>query len=166
MHSRLDQIFKISLWLKALDAILEVIGGSLLFFITPHFINHWAEKLTHGELSTNPHDFFANLILHSANHLTVHSTTYAAIYLLIHGVVKLVALAAVLKDKFWGYPLLIIVLMIFIVYQTIQLTHQLTYGLLGLDIFDSFVLVLTILEWRKKIIKYEAEHSQPKPSVN
>ena len=158
MRSRLDQIFRISLWLKTLDALLEIIGGSLLFFVTPQFINHWAEKLTRGELSVNPHDFIANFILHSANHLTVRSTTYAAIYLLIHGVVKLVALAAVLKDKFWGYPLLIVVLAVFIIYQTIQLIHHLTYGLLILDLFDSFVLILTALEWRKKIIKYELEH--------
>jgi uncharacterized membrane protein len=159
MHSRLDQIFKISLWLKALDAILEIIGGSLLFFITPHFINHWATKITHGELTTDPHDFFANFILNSAHHLSVHSTTYAAIYLLTHGVIKLVALAAVLKDKFWGYPLLIVVLMTFITYQTIQLANHLTYGLLLLNIFDTFILVLTAIEWRKRIIKYEQEHN-------
>lgn len=159
MHIKLDQIFHISILLKTLEAVLEVFSGVILFFITPHFINHWGNVLTRGELSEDPNNFIANFLSHSIHHLSSISTTYAAIYLLTHGVVKLVALAAVLKDKFWGYPLLLIVLVIFIIYQTIQLIHQVTLGLLALNIFDVFVVVLTALEWRKRIIKYEDSHN-------
>jgi uncharacterized membrane protein len=159
MHLKLDQIFRISILLKTLEAVSEVIGGVILFFITPHFINHWGNVLTRGELSEDPNNFIANFLSHSIHHLSSISTTYAAIYLLTHGVVKLVALVAVLKDKFWGYPLLLVVLLMFIIYQTIQLVHHVTYGLLGLNIFDVFVVVLTALEWRKRINKYEANHN-------
>jgi uncharacterized membrane protein len=159
MHLKLDQVFRISIWLKALEALLEVIGGIVLFFITPHFINHWSSILTRGELSEDPNNFITNFLSHSIHHLSSISTTYAAIYLLTHGIIKLVALGAVLKDKFWGYPLLLVVLAIFIVYQTIQLAHNVTLGLLALNVFDTFVVVLTALEWRKRIIKYEAEHN-------
>jgi uncharacterized membrane protein len=159
MHLKLDQVFRISILLKALEAILEIISGAILFFITPHFINHWGGVLTRGELSEDPNNYIANFLSHSIHHLASISTTYAAVYLLTHGVIKLVALVAVLKDKFWGYPLLLIVLAIFIVYQTIQLAHNVTLGLLALNIFDTFVVILTTLEWRKRIIKYEAEHN-------
>ncbi len=160
MRSKFDQIFRISIWLKTLEALLEVVGGVVLFFITPHFINHWGNILTKSELSEDPNSFIANFISHSVHHLSSISTTYAAIYLLTHGVVKLVALGAVLKDKFWGYPLLLIVLAVFIVYQTVQLIHHLTFGLLALNIFDLFVVVLTAIEWRKRIIQYEAKKSK------
>jgi uncharacterized membrane protein len=159
MHIKLDQVYRISILLKTLEAVIEIIGGVILFFVTPHFINHWGNVLTRGELSEDPNNFISNFLSHSIHHLSSISTTYAAIYLLTHGVVKLVALAAVLKNKFWGYPLLLVVLAIFIIYQTIQLVHNVTFGLLALNIFDAFVVVLTVIEWRKRIIKYEIEHN-------
>lgn len=159
MHIKLDQVFRISIYLKALEALFEVVGGIILFFITPHFINHWGSVLTRGELSEDPNNFISNFLSHNIHHLSSISTTYAAIYLLTHGIIKLVALGAVLKDKFWGYPLLLVVLAVFIIYQSIQLVHNVTLGLLVLNIFDAFVVVLTVIEWRKRIIKYEAEHN-------
>ena len=38
----LDKTFKIGLILKGLDGILEIIGGILLLFLSPHAIEHIA----------------------------------------------------------------------------------------------------------------------------
>jgi uncharacterized membrane protein len=40
-----------------------------------------------------------------------------AIYVLSHGVIKMVAVVALLKNKLWGYPVSIAVFGGFIVYQ-------------------------------------------------
>ena len=55
----LDKTFKIGLVLKGLDGILEVAGGILLLFLSPHAIEHIARTLTAHELSEDPHDFIA-----------------------------------------------------------------------------------------------------------
>ena len=85
-----DKAFRISLYLKGLDGLLECLGGILLLIISQDQINRWATRLTQGELSQDPHDFIANHILKTAHHLTGASLIFGAVYLLAHGVVKLV----------------------------------------------------------------------------
>jgi uncharacterized membrane protein len=145
----LDDVFKVSLYLKSLNAILEIIGGLLLLFITPDTINHWARALTEGELSEDPNDFIANHILKSAHHLSGSSLTYGAIYLLSHGIVKLFVIIQVLREKLWAYKALIIVLGIFVIYQTYQMIVKFNVGILLLTIFDLIIIYLTFKEDKK-----------------
>jgi len=99
----LDTTFKISLVLKGLDGILEVVGGLLLLFLSPQAIEHIARTLTAHELREDPHDFIASHVLRTASHLTTSTTLYGAIYLLIHGAAKIVLVALVLRGKLWAY---------------------------------------------------------------
>jgi uncharacterized membrane protein len=55
----LDKTFKIGLALKGLDGVLEVIGGILLLFLSPHAIEHIVRTLTAHELREDPHDLIA-----------------------------------------------------------------------------------------------------------
>ena len=100
----LDKTFKIGLILKGLDGILEVAGGILLLFLSPHAIEHLARTLTAHELSQDPHDLIARYILHTASHLTTSTTLFGAIYLLSHGIAKIVLVAAVLRRQAVGLP--------------------------------------------------------------
>src|SRR5438309_1244952 len=92
-----DRVFRISLYLKGLNGLLEIVGGALLLVISPEFINRWAQRLTQGELSEDPRDFIASHILKTAHHLRGASFTYGAIYLLSHGIAKLVLIIQVLR---------------------------------------------------------------------
>jgi uncharacterized membrane protein len=47
----LDKTFKIGLILEDLDGILELAGGILLLFLSPHAIEHIARTLTAHELT-------------------------------------------------------------------------------------------------------------------
>jgi uncharacterized membrane protein len=104
-----DRSFKVSLYLKGLDGLLETIGGLLLLLIKPEQINHFAHWITQGELSQDPHDFIANHILKTAHHLTGSSLIFGAAYLLSHGLVKIFLVFMVLRDKLWAYIALIAV---------------------------------------------------------
>lgn len=146
----LDDTFKISVTLKGIDGALEIIGGTILLFVRPHTIQQWARTLTQHELSQDPHDFIARHILHSAGQLTHGSTAFAAIYLLSHGIAKLVLVVAVLRGELWAYPALIALLGAFIAYQLYRLYYHLTIGLTLLTIFDAFVVWLTWREYQAK----------------
>lgn len=145
----LDDVFKISLYLKGLNAILEIIGGILLLVITPDTINHLARALTEGELSRDPNDFIANHILRSTHHLTGASLTYGAIYLLSHGVIKLFVIIEVLRDKLWAYKALIVVLGLFVIYQTYRIIVDISIGMVLLTVFDLLIIYLTVKEYEK-----------------
>jgi len=152
MRTRFDTVFRISLIIKGLDAALEIIGGALLLFVTPGDIMHLVNWLTRSELAADPHDFTSNLLVHLSHSLTASSTTFAAIYLLSHGLVKIFVVINVLRNKYWAYPLLVVVLVGFIVYQLIRIGHTHSIGVIVLTVFDLFVLAMTGLEWRKQII--------------
>ena len=153
----LDKTFKIGLVLKGLDGILEIAGGILLLFLSPHAIEHIARTLTAHELSQDPHDLIARYILHTASHLTTSTTLFGAVYLLSHGVAKVVLVALVLRDKLWAYPWLIALLLAFIAYQLYRITAvHFSIGLTLLTIFDA---VLVWLTWRE----YQARRTRRHP---
>jgi uncharacterized membrane protein len=71
-----------------------------------------------------------------------------AIHLLSHGVVKMFAVLALLKNKLWGYPLSIVVFGGFIAYQIYRFTLTGGIGLIALTIFELVVVGLIWLEYR------------------
>ncbi len=145
-HTLLDRTFFIVLILKGLDGVLELVGGILLLFVKPAQIGGLAQLLTQHELSEDPHDLIANSLLQYTNGLTGSATLFGAIYLLLHGVVKVVLVWAVLTNHLWAYPWTMAFLAIFIVYQSYKLVVGFSWGLLLLTAFDIFVLILT---WRE-----------------
>ncbi len=118
----LDKTFKIGLVLKGLDGILEVVGGIVLLLVSPHAIEHIVRALTAHELSEDPRDLIARYLLHSTSHLSAGVTLFGAIYLLSHGIAKIVLVALVLRDKLWAYPWRIALLLAFIAYQIYRIT--------------------------------------------
>lgn len=145
-----DDAFKISLYLKAADGILECLGGLLLLILKPQQLNNLARLLTQHELSTNPNDFIANHILKSAHNLTSASLVFGALYLLSHGILKIILIIEVLRQRLWAYVGLIVVTVGFIVYQIYRLAYKPSLGLILLTLFDLVVIYLTQKEYRKQ----------------
>ena len=144
----LDRTFRVSVVLKGLDGALELIGGLLLLVVSPAAIQALVRSLTQHELSEDPHDFVANHLVRLAQGLSHHTELYAAIYLLVHGIAKVVLVVAVLRDHIWAYPAIIVLLIAFIVYQLYRLLLVPTIGLTLLTVFDGFVVVLTSREYQ------------------
>jgi uncharacterized membrane protein len=146
----LDRAFVVGIVLKGLDGVLEMAGGLLLLVITPSTIDRIVRALTQHELSEDPHDFVATRLLHYAGSLSGSSVRFGAAYLLSHGVVKVVLVAALLRNKLWAYPWMIVFLLAFIGYQLYRLTFAPSFGLVALTVFDAIVTWLTYREYRKQ----------------
>lgn len=151
----LHRTFEIGMVLKGLDGVLEVAGGILLLVLSPHVIEHIIRGLTQGELSEDPHDLVARYLLHTAGHLSHGATLFGAIYLLSHGIAKVVLVGLVLRDKLWAYPWMIALLVAFIAYQLYRITAvRFSAGLAALTVFD---IALVWLTWRE----YQARRARP-----
>lgn len=146
----LDRVFEIGIIAKGLDGLVELVGGVLLLFVTPGGIHHLAAMITQGELSEDPHDVVARYILHTANGLTGSAVLFGAVYLLAHGAVKVVLVIALLLNKLWAYPCMIVVLLIFIGYQLYRIVLDPSAGLIALTIFDAVIVALTWREYRRQ----------------
>ena len=146
----LDRAFHISITLKGIDGALETAGGLVLLVVSPSSLHALARTLTQHELSQDPHDFIAHHILRATGNLSHHTTLFAAVYLLSHGLAKVALVIALLRDQLWAYPAMIALLVAFIAYQLYRLHIHATIGLTLLTLFDALVAWLTWREYQTK----------------
>jgi uncharacterized membrane protein len=147
-EARVHRLFQVSLLLKAVHSVLEIVGGILLAALPQQAILRIANLLTQEELLEDPRDVVANYLLRGVRSLAIDQKSAAAFFLLSHGAVKLFLIVAVLRSKPWAYPAFIIALGLLISYQSYKLLHVFSLGLMALTILDCIVLVLAWHEYR------------------
>lgn len=154
----LDRTFKIGLILKAADGVLEIVSGLFLLLVSPSTIDRLAHTLTAHELGQDPHDRIANYILHTTGHLSSGATVFGAIYLLSHGLAKVVLVFFVFRGRLWAYLWLIGLLGAFIVYQLyVTVLVKFSWGLLALTVFDALLVWLTWREYQARRAEQAAD---------
>ena len=72
-EKRLHFVFEASLWIKALFALAEIVGGVVAYFIPRHFLLSTVLWVTGNEIAEDPHDVVARFLLHTVQHLSVSS---------------------------------------------------------------------------------------------
>ena len=140
--------FDVSLILKGVDALIEVVGGLLALFVSKQFIIDIATLLTRGELAEDPHDVIAHYLLQAAQNFSIGAQHFAAFYLIGHGVVKLWLVAGLLRGKLWYYPVALVIFTLFILYQAYLFAFTASIWLVAITIVDIVVVALTWHEWR------------------
>lgn len=148
-EKRLHETFEISILLKGLHSVIEIIGGVLILFTTKAGITSLVASLTSEEIVEDPRDFLALYLIKAANNLSMSGQQFAAFYLLSHGVIKLFVIWGLYKKKIWAYPTSITVFTLFILYQLYRYTFTHSAWLLLFTVFDVIVILLTIHEWRR-----------------
>jgi uncharacterized membrane protein len=144
----LYRMFVFGMWVKAIDGVLEIVGGFLLLVINPATLNQFVVGLTQHELVEDPHDVIATTLRHSIAQLSANMQLFASFYLIVHGLIKVGLVAGLLRGKRWAYPAAIAFLAVFIVYQCYRLSYQFSVGLLLLTLFDGVIIALTWHEYR------------------
>ena len=147
-EKRIHQIFAVSVSLTGLHAILEIAGGIALYLTSTATILGWIGRYTADQLSGNPDDWVATHLLRFGQSFSVAQHDFFAFYLLSHGVVKLVLVYGLLKEKLWSYPASFVVFGAFIAYQLYRYSFTHEVSLILLSIFDLFVIALAVHEYR------------------
>jgi uncharacterized membrane protein len=145
---RIHQIFEVSVLLKGAHAFIECIGGLILAFVSTSAIASLVNTLTQEELIEDPNDFVAVHLLILVQNLSVSTQRFYAFYLLSHGVVKVFLVIGLLRNKLWAYPVSLVVLGLFIVYQLYRFSYTHGVGLVVLTAFDVIVMGLIWHEYR------------------
>ena len=147
--------FRISLILKGAFATAEVAASIFAYVVEPQEVFKLVKILTDTELTSDPHDFVANLLVHAAQHLSVGTQHFAAFYLLSHGIVKLWLIAGLWQRKAGYYPFAILIFSLFILYQIYRFMLTCSPFLIAITILDGIVIWLTYVEYRQL-------HSRPR----
>lgn len=144
----IDEGFKISVALKGIDGIIELLGAVFLIFTPLASLNNLLIKITRKEILKDPNDLIANSLLRLAHSISLDALDFTIVFLFIHGAVKVFIVTMLLLKKLWAYPLAIIVFGIFGVYQTYQYKQNHSIGLLALTILDIAMIILTLIEYQ------------------
>jgi uncharacterized membrane protein len=144
----LDKTFDVTLIVKGVYGVVELIGGILLLVITPATIDRIARWFTHHALAEDTDDFVARHLLYLTDNLH-KAQIFGAVYLLIHGVVKPVIVIGLLRREHWAYYVAFVFLGGFVVYQIFRLSYDPSVWLTMLTIFDLFIIGLTWREYRR-----------------
>ncbi len=147
--------FEVAILLKGVHAVLEMIGGVLLWLINPATLDMAIRVLTQNELAEDPTDLIANLLLRASERYTVQAQHFGVMYLLSHGLVKVVLVLLLWRRKLWAYPLAVAVLGVFIAYQVFRWTSTRSTFLIALSLLDALLIALTLVEYAR--LKREPE---------
>ncbi|MDB5238607.1 MAG: hypothetical protein JWM46_877 [Candidatus Kaiserbacteria bacterium] len=139
-ESRIRMYFRISIFLKGVVSLLEIIGGVLALFIPVSAVTAYMVRLAEGELSEDGYDFIATHLIQLAHSLSVTGGLFIGIYLLSRGLIKLVLVVALLKNQLWAYPSSLAVLGLFVLYQAYEILHTHSVFLIALTLFDLLVM--------------------------
>ena len=144
----IHRIFEISVLLKGAHALIECLGGVAIALVSADYMRGLVNSLTQDELIEDPQDFVATHLLALARDFTVSTQHFYAFYLLSHGVVKLVLVIGLLRNRLWAYPASLVALSFFILYQLYRYSYTHGIGLILLTVFDVFIMWLIWHEYR------------------
>ncbi len=142
-------LFEIGLAAKAIDGVLEIASGAVLLAVNPGVLGSAARALTRSELSEDPDDVMANLLLHSFQHLSTDTQLFAALFLLGHGLIKAGLVVTLMRQLWWGFPTAIGAFGLFLAYQLYRYSHTHSAWLLVLSLLDVCVITITWLEYAR-----------------
>jgi uncharacterized membrane protein len=145
----LDKSYEIGLGIKAIDGIFELVGGILVLSLSATTINSLTRFLTENALQSDPHNYIATHIAKAGAHLASGHNIFAAVFLLTHGLVKIVLVICLLLNKLWAYPWALVILSLFLAYQIYQLITSPTVSMALLSILDGIIIWLVWREWHK-----------------
>ncbi len=151
-EQRLRRYFLWSVWIKGAISAAEILAGLFVLVVPPASITALIIKLAQNELSEDPGSIVASHVLPLAQSASLASAGFIAFYLASRGLIKLVLVLALLKDKIWAYPASLAVMGLFIVYQTIDIILTHSPIMIMVTLFD---LVVVYFIWREFVVVRE-----------
>jgi|GEM_PF-1322498 len=153
-----DDLFKFGLVVKGVDSVFEVVGGFLL--TTPNKVARFLAVLSQHELYRH-HEVLSGRIDKLSESITLHAHLGSAIYLIVHGLAKLILIGAIMKGRRWGYVGLMVVLTMFTCIEIGRavVAREVVTGALAL--FDLLVVLLIRKEYLAKFT--ESSGTEPSP---
>ena len=133
-EKRIHQLFQITVALKGLHGLVEVVGGIALALFSTDAILRLLYHLDKHQVV--------------ARHFNTGEHRYYVWFFLSHGALNLALAIGLLLEKLWAYPAAVVILILFIILQMYRFTHVHDPGLVVFSLIDVMVIALAIHEYR------------------
>jgi len=147
-EKNIHTVFKASVLIKGANALLEIIGGIAVALARADDFAAWVARMAQTYLVEGTHGFVASHVIDWAQSVSIQTQHFIALYLISHGIIKMVIVVGLFKERRWSYPLALVAFTGFIVYQLYRYSYTHGVGLLVLTAFDLFLIALVWHEYR------------------
>lgn len=147
--SAFNFIYDTGIIIKGIDGLVELITGVLLL-VAPNLI-HAILTATAGRAATAHNHFYhfiGDYIARLDKELAASGVAFLVIFLITHGVVKLVLVYCLLKKIVKVYPAALAVLGAFLVYQVYVFIQTPTIGMAAFCLLDAGIILLVWREYK------------------
>jgi uncharacterized membrane protein len=146
--SRSERLFRIAMAVKGLDGLIEVVGGLTLLLVSQAEVQKVIAAVVTRDLLGPPDGSLARHFVAGTAEFASGNRTFAVLYLLLHGVLKVGLVVALLRHWLPAYPVAIVVLGLFVVYELYRATQTGSVLLPVLAVVDVAVIALVVREYR------------------
>lgn len=143
-------LFDIGLVLKAVNGVIEIVSAFVVAFISPALVLRLVDFATAGELTEDRADLISQFLRSIANAFSVSNHFLIALYLLVHGLIKVALVVGIFSGKRIAYPLFMVALAFFGSYEIYLGIIRHSFLLETLGFFDSMLIILTWYEYRRR----------------
>ncbi|HYO36611.1 MAG TPA: DUF2127 domain-containing protein [Geodermatophilus sp.] len=142
-------MLRAALVLKGLDGLVELLAGLALLVVGPRTLDAVTRRIVEHHLLGNPHGALADRFTAGEAALGSGDRTFAVVYLVLHGLVKLGLVVALLREVLRAYPVAIGVVGLFCAYEAYRAVQRGSWSLGVAAALDLAVIVLVVLEYRR-----------------
>jgi uncharacterized membrane protein len=145
---RTELLFRIALLVKAIDGAVELIAAVVLLLVSGATVHRLIDDVLSRDLLGPPDGSLARHFVAGTAEFASGNRTFAVVYLGLHGVVKLALVAALLRKWMPAYPVAVVVLGLFVIYEIYRATQTGSVLLPVLAAVDVAIIVMIVREYR------------------
>ncbi|MBI5406006.1 DUF2127 domain-containing protein [Candidatus Kaiserbacteria bacterium] len=142
------RLFELGIFLKGVNGVWETLGGVLFLFLSRAAPGTSLLSVTSHELLEDPNDVFINFLVQIFQNVPSDARTFAAVYLLAHGILNIFLTIQLYRDRHWAYLVTIGFTLFFMTYQIYRIGIHHSLFLAAVTIFDAIFVVLAWHEYK------------------
>ena len=105
LRTVLHDSFRVGITMKGLDGLLETLAGLLLLVARPELLAHIVQSIGNSNWLWDVNGYIADHLLQASERLSTGGKMFAAVFLLAHGLAKVILVVGLWFDRLWAYPL-------------------------------------------------------------
>jgi uncharacterized membrane protein len=160
-----EKLFDVAIAIKGIDGGIQIIAAIVLAVIPPRVITGLVQSIVTRDLLGDQEGTLARHLTKAAADFAGGDTrTFALVYLLLHGLIKVGLVLALLRKIMPMYPVAMVILGGFVVYELYRAVRT---GSIALPIFagiDIVIIIMVLREYRQLRDERRAKHREPADS--
>jgi uncharacterized membrane protein len=141
-------LFKLALVVKGIDGASELVGAVLLTVLPTVWVQSVIANVVSHDLLGPPNGSLTQHFITGTKQFAAGNRTFAISYLALHGVIKLALVVALLRKWLPAYPVALVILALFVIYEIYRAAHTHSVLLPFLAALDLAIIVLVVREYR------------------